>query len=252
MRQLQYTTPSGIVVTRTVSRLSFKRGLKHLLRKLDQRRGVYLSSGYEYPERYSRWDVASLDPPMEIVARGRQVDFNALNPRGERIVRMMHRVLGHHPHWEKIESRGGGFSGTLKPLPALFPEEERSKQPSVFSVLRALVQEFSNPQDGRLGLVGAFGYDLLFQFDPITLKLPRGEQKDLHLFLCDDIHFMDRKREVIERFQYDFALEDVSTLGLAHETLPVPPPPKSAAPREIVSDHTPQEYMARWRRSAPA
>jgi len=47
---------------------------------------------------------------------------------------------------------------------------------------------------------------LLFQFDPIRMRMPRGEQKDLHLLLCDDIHFMDRKREVIERFQYDFAL----------------------------------------------
>jgi anthranilate synthase len=182
---------------------------------------------------------------MEIVARGRQVDFNALNQRGEMIVRIMHKVLGNHPHWEKIEARGGGFSGTLKPLPALFPEEERSKQPSVFSILRALVQEFSTPQDGRLGLVGAFGYDLLFQFEPITLKLPRGQQKDLHLFLCDDIHFMDRKREVVERFQYDFDLEGISTLGLTRDTVTVPPQPAAAAPREIVSDHTPEEYAAK-------
>ncbi|MBE0656322.1 MAG: anthranilate synthase component I [Bryobacteraceae bacterium] len=245
MRQLQYTTPSGIVVTRTVSHLNFKRGLKHLLRKLDSRRGIYLSSGYEYPERYSRWDVASLNPPMEIVSRGRQVDFNALNPRGESIVRMMHQVLAGHPHWAELEVRGNGFSGTLKPLPALFPEEERSKQPSVFSVLRALVQEFANAEDGRLGLVGAFGYDLLFQFDPIELKLPRGEQKDLHLFLCDDIHFMDRKREVIERFQYDFALGGESTSGMTRETESVDKPAKPAASRTIVSDHKPEEYMAK-------
>jgi anthranilate synthase len=245
MRQLQYTTPSGIVVTRTVSRLNFKRGLNHLLRKLDSRRGIYLSSGYEYPERYSRWDVAALNPPLEIVARGRQVDFNGLNPRGEAIARMMHHVLAGHPHWAQLEVRGNGFSGTLKPLPALFPEEERSKQPSVFSVLRALVQEFANPEDGRLGLVGAFGYDLLFQFDPIELKLPRGEQKDLHLFLCDDIHFMDRKREVIERFQYDFAHAGASTSGMARETEAVEKPAKPSAPRKIVADHKPSEYMAK-------
>ena len=55
-----------------------------------------------------------------------------------------------------------------------FAEEERSKQPSVFSVLRALIQEFGTEKDNRLGLVGAFGYDLLFQFDPIELKLPRA------------------------------------------------------------------------------
>ena len=86
------------------------------------------------------------------------------------------------------------LAGTLKPLPKLFPEEERSKQPSVFSILRALIDEFRNEQDSRLGLVGAFGYDLLFQFDPIEKRLPRSGRKDLHLFLCDDIYFMDRKK----------------------------------------------------------
>ena len=67
---------------------------------------------------------------------------------------------------------------------------------------------------GRLALVGAFGYDLLFQFEPIELKLPRQGVKDLHLFLCDDIYFMDRKKEQIERFQYDFARGDLTTQGL--------------------------------------
>jgi anthranilate synthase len=66
--------------------------------------------------------------------------------------------------------------GRLKPLPKLFPEEERSKQPSAFSILRALIGEFRSEQDSRLALVGAFGYDLLFQFDPIDLKLPRHGQ----------------------------------------------------------------------------
>ena len=37
----------------------------------------------------------------------------------------------------------------------------------------------------RLGLVGAFGYDLLLQFDPIAMHLPRDNAKTLHLFLCD-------------------------------------------------------------------
>ncbi len=95
--------------------------------------------------------------------------------------------------------------GRLKPLPALFPEEERSKQPSAFSILRAVIGEFQSEQDSRLALVGAFGYDLLFQFDPIELKLPRHGHKDLHLFLCDDIYYMDRKKEQIERFRYEFA-----------------------------------------------
>ena len=73
----------------------------------------------------------------------------------------------------------------------------------MFSILRALIDEFRGEEDARLGLVGAFGYDLLFQFEPIEKKLPRDGHKDLHLYLCDDIWFMDRKKEQIERFRYD-------------------------------------------------
>ncbi len=60
MPQLQYSSRSGIEVTRRVSRLPFEKGLEQLLHKLDRQRGIYLSSGYEYPERYSRWDLASV------------------------------------------------------------------------------------------------------------------------------------------------------------------------------------------------
>jgi len=55
MRPESYLTPGGISVARTMSKISYARGLSGLLRKLDTQRGIYLSSGYEYPERYSRW-----------------------------------------------------------------------------------------------------------------------------------------------------------------------------------------------------
>jgi hypothetical protein len=100
MRQLQYTTSSGIAVTRSVSKLPYKRGLRKLLRDLDTQRGIYLSSGYEYPERYSRWDIASLCPPLEVVAFGRHVEFRPLNQRGEVINQILFPVLRAHPHWE--------------------------------------------------------------------------------------------------------------------------------------------------------
>ena len=53
MREYRYTTPHGIQVTRTVSTSNFRKGLQHLVRDLDRHRGIYLSSGYEYPGRYS-------------------------------------------------------------------------------------------------------------------------------------------------------------------------------------------------------
>jgi anthranilate synthase len=243
MRELRYTTPHGITVTRSASRTSFQSGLKRLLRELDIHRGVYLSSGYEFPGRYSRWDFASTKPPLELVSTQRIVRFQPLNERGEVICKLLAPVLSQHPHWQHFEIKDGGLSGELKPMPALFSEEERSKQPSVFSVLRALSVEFRNVDDDRLSLIGAFGYDLLFQFEPIEQKLPRDGQRDLHLFLCDDIYYMDRKREVIERYQYDFENGDISTRGLPRSAAKVPRQ-KKREPGPITSNHTPEEYMA--------
>ena len=93
MREYRYTTPHGIQVTRTVSKTNFRKGLTHLLSDLDRHRGIYLSSGYEYPGRYSRWDIASTCPPLEIVSYDRQVEFRPLNERGRRILRILFPVL---------------------------------------------------------------------------------------------------------------------------------------------------------------
>jgi anthranilate synthase len=243
MRQLRYVTKSGIRVTRSVSKIPFKKGLKHLMRELDSYRGFYLSSGYEYPGRYSRWDIASVCPSLEIVAFGRRVELRPLNLRGEILNQMLYPVLAPHEHWESLEVCDGALCGRLKPLPKLFPEEQRSKQPSAFSILRTLMEEFHDAKDPRLALVGAFGYDLLFQFDPIELKLPRTGTKDLHLFFCDDIYFMDRKKEQIERYEYDFDAEGLSTLALPRTGDPISLPPRAES-AEVVSDHQPEEYMA--------
>ncbi len=243
MPKLSYTTSGGITVHRSEFTAPYQKGLKHLLRKLDRYRGIYLSSGYEYPERYSRWDVASICPPLEIVATSQEVAFRPLNRRGEALNQILRPLLEPHPHWENFELRDATLFGRLKPLPKLFPEEERSKQPSAFSILRTLIDEFRHPDDTRLALVGAFGYDLLLQFDPIELKLPRDGQKDLHLFLCDDIYFMDRKKERIEWFRYDFERGSVTTAGMERSGTPVPRARKRPE-GEITSDHRPQEYMA--------
>src|SRR5438874_648190 len=213
MRDYRYTTPHGIEVTRTVSKANFRKGLAHLLRDLDHHRGIYLSSGYEYPGRYSRWDIAATRPPLEIVSYDRRVEFRPLNDRGRAILRMFHPILAEHPDWEEFAFEGDMLAGRLKPLARLFSEEERSKQPSAFSILRALIEEFRGEEDSRLGLVGAFGYDLLFQFEPIEKKLPRHGHKDLHLFLCDQIWYMDRKKEQIERYSYEFEREGETTSG---------------------------------------
>src|SRR5436190_1847491 len=244
MPLLKYRTRNNIEVTRSTAKVPFRKGLRDLMHSLDRQRGIYLSSGYEYPGRYSRWDIASVCPPLEIVAFGRRVEFRPLNDRGAALNKILLPILQPNAYWEDLRTAEGSLIGQLKPLPQLFSEEERSKQPSIFSVLRTLVQEFRNEQDSRLNLIGAFGYDLLFQFDPIRFRLARGERKDLHLFLCDDIYFMDRKKEQIEHCLYEFATEDATTEGVARTNPAVEISSARPASGEIVSDHAPDEYMA--------
>jgi anthranilate synthase len=241
MRQETYITPSAIAVDRTYSTTPYRRGLENLLHKLDTQRGIYLSSGYEFPGRYSRWDIASVAPPLEIVAADRRVILHPLNSRGEVLNRLLEPVLAPHPHWDSFHNDNGTLRGTLKPLPGLFPEEQRSKQPSVFSVIRALIAEFSHPLASRLALVGAFGYDLLFRFDPIEPLLPRTGVKDIRLFLCDEIYFMDRKKEQIERYQFDFSRGGETTHGLKRTAERLKLSRKSEE-GPIVSDHELEEY----------
>ena len=243
MPQLRYTTPHGITVTRTHSKIPYSKGLGHVLKQLDQKRGVYLSSGYEYPERYSRWDVASVAPPFEIVGRERTYKLRSLNDRGRQLVKLLWPILAGDPHWHASLDAPDTVLLELNPLANHFAEEERSKQPSPFSIVRAFVNEFRHSQDSRLALIGAFGYDLLLQFDPIRLRLLRKDQKDLHVFLCDDIYFMDRKKEIIERFQYDFSGEQGTTEGLPRTSRSVKRAKSSGDRAEIVSDHTPEEYV---------
>ncbi len=242
-RDVRYLTHTGIGVSRSTTNLPWNEGLDEFLRDLDEFRGLYLSSGYEYPGRYSRWDIVSVRPPLELVSFQRDVTFRPLNARGAAINKMLAGVLKNHPHWDDFREENGSLLGRLKPMPKLFPEEERSRQPSVFSVLRALTQEFRSEHDDKLAFAGAFGYDLLFQFEPIALRLERRMRKDLQLFLCDDIIYMDRKRETIERFTYEFEKDGVTTAGLERTGEKIPAWPRRE-PGPITSDHTPAEYMA--------
>ena len=138
MPQLRYITPHGVTVARTASKVPYSRGLSQVLKQLDAKRGAYFSSGYEYPERYSRWDVATVSPLLEIVGRGRSLSLNSLNERGTVLTRLLKPLLSGHSHWEAPEDHAHGLLINLKPLAERFPEEERSKQPSPFSLLRTL------------------------------------------------------------------------------------------------------------------
>lgn len=63
----EFRTPSGIVCRRTVTYLDYQHGIRDMVEALNQERGIFLSSGIEYPGRYTRWDIGFIRPPLEFV-----------------------------------------------------------------------------------------------------------------------------------------------------------------------------------------
>ena len=62
---------------------------------------------------------------------------------------------------------------------------------------------------------------------------------------------MDRKREQIERYQYDFERDGISTAGIPRTAEEIAPPtPRDPSP--ITSDHTQEQYMEMVGRSGAA
>ena len=88
----------------------------------------------------------------------------------------------------------------------------------MFTALREVAAAFGC-EDPHLGLYGAFGYDLAFQFEPVRPRLDRlATQRDLVLHLPDEIWVLDRKREEAVRYSYEFEVGEVSTAGLSRDT----------------------------------
>jgi anthranilate synthase len=242
-----HLTKGGVQVTANVDRLVFSsdlnsdartsaRAIEELVDQLDHQKGVLLTSSYEFPGRYARWSLGFVDPPLEISGRGSECTITALNSRGKVLMPAIQVMI------EQLKKDGilqsfdiytdDGSKGTGDGLDSVatrieakvcppaevgsFSEEDRSRQASLFSVIRALVDLFGyQGGDRQLGLYGAFGYDLTFQFEPIDLKLDRNpEQRDLLLYLPDKILVVDQDKRDAWTVSYEFCVNQRSTQGL--------------------------------------
>jgi len=243
MSTTEYETESGIRVSRTVDTIPLTDAIAPIIHALDTRRGVLLASNYEYPGRYTRWDMGFVDPPLVVVAHGRAFRVEALNPRGRVLLPPIAEGLRALAAVEDVAVAADVVEGTVRAPSGRFVEEDRSRQPSVFSVLRALVALFRHSDEPHLGLYGAFGYDLAFQFEPIRLRLPRPPgQRDLVLYLPDELTIVDHRREVALRRRYDFEAGGRTTAGLPRTGGAAPYVASSQAPRR--GDHEPGGYAA--------
>src|SRR5579884_2141120 len=86
MTHLSYQTKGGVRVEREVASRPYSPADTALADALDRRRGVLFSSSFEFPGRYTRWDMGFVDPPLMVTARGRDFAVEALNARGRVLV----------------------------------------------------------------------------------------------------------------------------------------------------------------------
>ena len=236
-----YHTRGGVTVYRAVDDLPVAGTIEPVLDALDGSRGALFASSYEYPGRYTRWDMGFVNPPLAVVCRGLEFRVSALNARGRLLLPAIAAAVERLPAVAAFATDDAGLTGTIVPSTERFPEEERSRQPSVFSLLRAVVELFSSTAEPHLGLYGAFGYDLAFQFEPVALRLERpADQRDLVLYLPDELIVVDHRRERATRRRYEFEIDGRSTHGMprdgAHRGYTGRP---DVAPR---GDHRPGEY----------
>ncbi len=249
-RQYRHETAGGVRVHLSVEKLDYATAMDGLAESLNASPGVLLRSGFEYPGRYTRWDIGFVNPPLRLVGRGRKLAVEALNRRGGILLAEVERALAGGDFLHRLERRQSSIHLEIRPPQGGFSEEDRSRQHSVFSALRALSAWFRFPDDPFLGLYGAFGYDLTFQFEAIELQQQRGpDDRDLVLYLPDRILVSDHRREQALAYNYEFICRargreqhGETTGGLKRSAREVPFSPAIPVPREC--DHEPGEYAA--------
>ena len=243
----RFVTAGGVVVDRTTTPLTLREAraaFDALARALDHQPGVLLGSSFEYPGRYSRYDIGLVNPPLRITCAGARVTLDALDARGAVLLRMLLPALRELPALEQLHVTDGCAQASLRAALPPEREEERSRASSVFDLLRALVTHLHHPGDSCLGLYGAFGYALGFRFEPVRERLPQPVgARDLVLYLADELLFVDAQEGRAERHVYDFTVGDERTHELPRATLDS----ESRAPRgthlgPIGSDHSPDEF----------
>lgn len=189
-----------IISTRTTCSIE---EVDSIIEKLDVSRGVMLTSRYEYPGRYTRWDIGFVNPPLVIEAVGDNLTVEALNKNGEVLIPVFCELL------EEIEFVKLKLSNDQKTECEIiksttnFLEEDRSKLPHVINVIRILRDKLAI-EDDKAGFYGAFGYDLGLDFMGVTRSQDRQNSRDLVLYLADELYITDHEENSSYKIEYEF------------------------------------------------
>lgn len=236
-------TAAGVHIEFEQQNLEYDQAIAPLLDRLDSHRGALFASSFEYPGRYTCWDIGFYNPPLVITCKGKSIYIQALNQRGEMLLAMILSLLTTRPELSIPQQSKQACEIQVKAHQQLFSEEERSHQPSVFTVLRQLLAFFKIDDEPYLGLYGAFGYDLIFQFEPIQLCKERPEsQRDMVLYLPDEIYVVNHRKEEAFVRRYDFQFQGKSSQSLPRDGSYEPYVPDLKPQNHC--DHAEGEYAA--------
>jgi anthranilate synthase len=237
----EYRTDRGLAVTRAVEHFSDGRLLDRLVKRLDHRRGVVLSSGTTVPGRYESFDLGFSDPPLRLETTGPQFSIEALNARGEVLIAFLGDTL-REPCVVIDEKSAARLAGHILRGDAPVDEDQRTRRASVMSLVRDLVAAFGSSADPLLGLFGAFAYDLVFQMEDLKQKRAReADQRDIVLYVPDSLLAYDRATSHGVILNYDFSWNGKSTSGVPRDT---PESRYTATGQPGFADHAPGEYQA--------
>ncbi|WP_392537337.1 anthranilate synthase component I [Legionella sp. 227] len=236
-----YKTQGGVELECFQTPLDYQQGIENLLEHLDSQRGALFASSFEYPGRYTCWDIGFYNPPLAFICRQNLIQIDALNQRGEMLLTFIMPLLAHEKSLEILAQSHTLLQIKIKNSEEVFSEEERSHQPSVFTVIRLILAFFKVENEPYLGLYGAFGFDLIFQFEELQKHKKRElSQRDMVLYLPDEIYVVNHRKEEAFIRRYDFQYQGQSTKSLAREGISVTY--QSPNKPEKACDHMPGEY----------
>lgn len=214
----QIKTRGGLYIEYEQQTLAYDNAIEPLVEKLDSQRGALFASSFEYPGRYTCWDIGFINPPLAIICKQPHVYLQALNKRGEVLLTIAALALKTCEDVDILKQTEKVLQVQIKPTDRVFSEEERSLQPSIFTVIRVLLNFFKSPLEPYLGLYGAFGYDLIFQFESLAqTKVREADQREMVLYLPDEIYVVNHRKEEAFVRRYDFQYQGKSTLSLPRD-----------------------------------
>ena len=176
-----------------------------IVNELDKKRGVMLSSRYEYPGRYTRWDIGFVNPPISIEAVANKITISALNERGQVLLPAFLNALENFQEVQIVSTDQNSFVCEVKQIENTFMEEDRSRMPHVMNVIRYL-RDFFAFEDDRAGFYGVFGYDLGIDFMGVSRIHERQQDRDLVLYFADELFVTDHSNDSSYRIEYDFEI----------------------------------------------